>query len=149
MQISSRFTIALHIFAAMDVFGKDYKITSDFLAGSIQVNSVIIRNILSQLRNAGLIKVSRGTGGAELAKAPEEITFYDIYAAVESVEDGKLFMLDDIQDAMEKEMRRYTVADLNGGIEDLIGAETSENQIGVEAENQAGTENQAGAETEV
>ena len=129
MQISSRFTIALHIFAAIDVFGKDYKITSDFLAGSIQVNSVIIRNILSQLRNAGLIKVSRGTGGAELAKAPEEITFYDIYAAVESVEDGKLFrfhknpnpdcpvgrnihlllddMLDDIQDAMEKEMKRY------------------------------------------
>ena len=160
MQISSRFTVALHIFAAMDVFGKDYKITSDFLAGSIQVNSVIIRNILSQLRNAGLIKVSRGTGGAELAKAPEEITFYDIYAAVESVEDGKLFrfhknpnpdcpvgrnihlllddMLDDIQDAMEKEMKRYTVADLNGGIEDLIGAE---------AENQAGTENQTGAET--
>ena len=171
MQISSRFTIALHIFAAMDVFGKDYKITSDFLAGSIQVNSVIIRNILSQLRNAGLINVSRGTGGAELAKAPEEITFYDIYAAVESVEDGKLFrfhknpnpdcpvgrnihlllddMLDDIQDAMEKEMKRYTVADLNGGIEDLIGAETSENQIGVEAENQAGTENQAVTETEV
>lgn len=153
MQISSRFTIALHIFAAMDVFGKDYKITSDFLAGSIQVNSVIIRNILSQLRNAGLITVCRGTGGAELAKAPEEITFYDIYAAVESVEDGKLFrfhknpnpdcpvgrnihlllddMLDDIQDAMEKEMKRYTVADLNGGIEDLIGAET-ENKISTE-----------------
>ena len=186
MQISSRFTIALHIFAAMDVFGKDYKITSDFLAGSIQVNSVIIRNILSQLRNAGLINVSRGTGGAELAKAPEEITFYDIYAAVESVEDGKLFrfhknpnpecpvgrnihlllddMLDDIQDAMEKEMKRYTVADLNGGIEDLIGAEaenqagtettenqtgveTTENQAGTEAENQADTENQTGAET--
>ena len=187
MQISSRFTIALHIFAAMDVFGKEYKITSDFLAGSIQVNSVIIRNILSQLRNAGLINASRGTGGAELAKAPEEITFYDIYAAVESVEDGKLFrfhknpnpecpvgrnihlllddMLDDIQDAMEKEMKRYTVADLNGGIEDLIVAETSENQIdaettenqigvettenqaGTEAENQADTENQTGAET--
>ena len=172
MQISSRFTIALHIFAAMDVFGKDYKITSDFLAGSIQVNSVIIRNILSQLRNAGLINVSRGTGGAELAKAPEEITFYDIYAAVESVEDGKLFrfhknpnpecpvgrnihlllddMLDDIQDAMEKELKRYTVADLNGGIEDLIGAE-AENQAGTETtENQTGveTKNQAGAETE-
>ena len=49
-------------------------------------------------------------------------------------------MLDDIQDAMEKEMKRYTVADLNGGIEDLISAETTENQAGVETENQAGTE---------
>ena len=26
MQISSRFTIAIHIFACIDVFGKDYKI---------------------------------------------------------------------------------------------------------------------------
>lgn len=145
MQISSRFTIALHIFAAMDVFGKDYKITSDFLAGSIQVNSVVVRNIMSQLRNAGLIKISRGTGGAELARSPEEITFYDIYAAVESIEDGRLFrfhknpnpecpvgknihlllddILDDIQDAMETEMKRYTVADLDDGIENLIAAE--------------------------
>lgn len=141
MQISSRFTIALHIFAAMDVFGKDYKITSDFLAGSIQVNSVVVRNIMSQLRDAGLIKISRGTGGAELARSPEEITFYDIYAAVESIEDGRLFrfhknpnpdcpvgknihlLLDDIQDAMETEMKRYTVADLDDGIENLIAAE--------------------------
>ena len=145
MQISSRFTIALHIFAAMDVFGKDYKITSDFLAGSIQVNSVVVRNIMSQLRNAGLIKISRGTGGAELARSPEEITFYDIYAAVESIEDGRLFrfhknpnpecpvgknihlllddILDDIQDAMETEMKRYTAADLDDGIENLIAAE--------------------------
>ena len=59
-------------------------------------------------------------------------------------------MLDDIQDAMEKEMKRYTVADLNGGIEDLIGAE-AENQAGTETtENQTGveTKNQADAETE-
>ncbi len=145
MQISSRFTIALHIFAAMDVFGGDYKITSDFLAGSIQTNPVIIRNILAQLRNAGLVYIQRGSGGAEIAKDPEEITFYDIYSAVESVEDGKLFrfhsnpnpdcpvgrnihnlldeMLDDIQSAMEQEMKRYTVADLDYGIESLVTSE--------------------------
>ena len=145
MQISSRFTIALHVFAAIDYFGNDYKITSEFLAGSIQTNPVIIRNILSQLRDSGLVHISRGTGGAELAKAPEEITFYDVYTAVESVEDGKLFkfhknpnpvcpvgrnihsllddVLDDIQDAMEQEMRRYTVADLDTGLMRLIEAE--------------------------
>ena len=147
MQISSRFTIALHIFAAMDVFGDDYKITSDFLAGSIQTNPVIIRNILAQLRNAGLVLIQRGSGGAQLAKTPEEISFFDIYSAVESVEDGKLFrfhnnpnpdcpvgrnihnllddMLDDIQSAMEREMKRYTVADLDYGIESLVRAEVS------------------------
>ena len=38
MQISSRFTIALHIFACVEVFGDEYRITSDFLAGSINTN---------------------------------------------------------------------------------------------------------------
>lgn len=148
MQISSRFTIALHIFAAISVFGSDYKITSDFLAGSIRTNPVIIRNVLSQLRNAGLVKISRGTGGAEFARDPEEITFYEIYAAVEPVEDGRLFrfhknpnpacpvgrnihgllddILDDIQDAMEQEMRHYTAADLADGIGHLIAQEGNE-----------------------
>lgn len=32
-------------------------------------------------------------------------------------------MLDDIQEAMEKEMKRYTVADLEFGIEDLLAKE--------------------------
>ena len=141
MQISSRFTIALHIFACIDVFGKDYKITSEFLAGSIQTNPVIIRKILSQLKEAGLIRVRRGTGGCELAKEPADVTFLDIYRAVEAVADGKLFrfhdspnpecpvgrnihallddMLLDFQAALEAEMKLYTLRDLNMGIEEL------------------------------
>lgn len=64
MQISSRFTMAIHIFACIDTFEKDYKITSDFLAESVNVNPVIIRKLLSQLKGAGLITVKRGSGGA-------------------------------------------------------------------------------------
>ena len=52
MQISSRFTIALHIFTCVDVFKDECKVTSDFLAGSINTNPVIIRKILTQLKNA-------------------------------------------------------------------------------------------------
>ena len=48
MQISSRFTIALHIFTCVEVFKDEYRITSDFLAGSINTNPVIIRNILTK-----------------------------------------------------------------------------------------------------
>ena len=33
MQISSRFTVALHIFTCVDTFKDEYKVTSDFLAG--------------------------------------------------------------------------------------------------------------------
>ena len=35
MQISSRFTIAVHIFMCIHIFEKDHRITSDFLADSI------------------------------------------------------------------------------------------------------------------
>ena len=78
MQISSRFTLAIHIFACIDTFGSEHKITSDFLAGSTNVNPVIIRKILGQLKGAGLIEVARGTGGTTVTKPLNEITFLDI-----------------------------------------------------------------------
>ena len=142
MQISSRFTVALHIFACVDVFKDDYKVTSDFLASSINTNPVIIRKILSQLKSAGLITVARGTGGITVNKPLERITFFDVYQAIEPVENGSLFhfhdapnpdcpvgrnihaLLDDklkaIQDAMEDEMRKYTLADLRTGMKELL-----------------------------
>ena len=145
MQISSRFTVALHIFACVDVFKDDYKVTSDFLASSINTNPVIIRKILSQLKGAGLITVARGTGGITVNKPLEEITFFDVYQAIEPVENGSLFhfhdapnpdcpvgrnihaLLDDkltaIQNAMEDEMRKYTLADLREGMHDLLAKE--------------------------
>ncbi len=134
MQISSRFTIAIHIFACVETFGEEYKITSDFLASSINVNPVIIRKILSQLRNAGLIEVARGTGGTTVTRPVDKITFYDVYEAVDLLEEGTLFhfhenpnpccpvgknihtALDDklvcIQRAMEDEMKKFTIADV-------------------------------------
>ena len=45
MQISSRFTMAIHMFACIDTF-TEQKMTSDFMAGSIGTNHVIVRKIL-------------------------------------------------------------------------------------------------------
>lgn len=134
MQISSRFTLAVHIFACIDTFQGSYKITSDFLAGSTNVNPVIIRKILGQLKAAGLVEVARGSGGAAIRKPLNEITFLDIYDAVECVEKGELFhfhenpstacpvgrnihlILDDkllrVQEAMEKELASITLEDV-------------------------------------
>ena len=145
MQISSRFTIALHIFTCVDVFKDERKVTSDFLAGSINTNPVIIRKILSQLKNAGLITVARGTGGIELTKDLSEITFYDVYEAIGAVENGDLFhfhespnpecpvgrnihaLLDSklktIQSALENELKRYTILDLRTGMTELLEKE--------------------------
>lgn len=72
----------------MEMFKEEYKVTSDFLASSINVNPVIIRRILAQLRDAGLIEVKRGTGGAAVIKPLNEITFLDVYRAVECIEDN-------------------------------------------------------------
>lgn len=134
MQISSRFTLAIHIFACVDIFKNDYKVTSDFISKSTNVNPVIIRKILLQLRNAGLIEVARGTGGTKITRPLSEITFLDIYRAVECVEDNTLFhfhenpnekcpvgrnihnVLDDklqrVQTAMERELQSITLEDV-------------------------------------
>ena len=142
MQISSRFTLAVHIFACIDVFKNEYKITSDFLAGSTNVNPVIVRKILGQLKEAGLVEVARGSGGASIPKPLNEISFLDIYNAVECVENGELFhfhenpnidcpvgrnihaVLDDklmrVQKAMETELSSITLEDIRRETKELI-----------------------------
>ena len=133
MQISSRFTIALHI----------YKITSDFLSSSINVNPVVIRRILQKLKSAGIITVARGNvGSMEINKDLKDITFYDVYKAVDCVDDEGLFhfhenpnplcpvgrnihnvldkRLDAIQQAMENEMKKSTLADVINETSQLI-----------------------------
>lgn len=142
MQISSRFTLAVHIFACIDMFKDDYKVTSDFLAGSTNVNPVIVRKILGQLKAAGLVEVARGSGGASIPKPLDEISFLDIYNAVECIEHGELFhfhenpnancpvgrnihvVLDDrlmqVQKAMEAELSSITLEDVIRDTRELI-----------------------------
>lgn len=135
MQISSRFTIAIHILICVDLYGADEPATSESLAGSIGAHPVVIRRILGQLRRAGLIRVARGReGGAHIARPLTEITLADIFRAVESIGDDTLFSfhenpnpacpvgrnihnvldsrLDAIQRAMEREMEQTTLADV-------------------------------------
>ena len=91
MQITSKFTVAVHILTCIDIFGGQMRVTSDFLSGSTGVNAVIVRNVLGQLRKAGIVETRQGSGGAHLAKALDEITLYDIYKAVDCVDDEGLF----------------------------------------------------------
>ena len=134
MQISSRLTIAIHILTAIDTFQNNYKVTSEFLATSINVNAVIIRRTMQSLKGAGLIEVKRGTGGMAIAKPMNQITLLDIFNAVEPLENGRLFHfhenpntacpvgrnihagLDDklfsIQAAMEDKMKSITLEDV-------------------------------------
>ena len=133
MKITSRFTVAVHTLLAIHTFEQTEKTTSDFLAASVNVNPVVIRRILLSLKAAGMIEVKAGSGGARIVKNLNDITLYDVYRAVDSV-DGGLFRfhespnpncpvgknihalldrrLDAAQAAMENELRRTTLADL-------------------------------------
>ncbi len=91
MQITSKFTAAVHILTCIEIFGGEMRVTSDFLSGSTGVNAVIVRNVLGQLREAGIVETRQGSGGANLAKALDEITLYDIYKAVDCTDDTGLF----------------------------------------------------------
>ncbi len=87
MQISTKFTIAIHILVAIDYFGDQETVNSASLADSIGSNPVIIRNLMSELKHAGLIDTKRGPGGIKLLKPLDQITFYDVYLAVEKNKD--------------------------------------------------------------
>ena len=134
MQISSRFTVAVHVLICIEMFKNDHKVTSDFLASSVNANPVVIRRLLQQLKAAGIVRVVRGTGGADTARPIDQITLLDIYNAVECVDDGELFhfhenpnqrcpvgrnihavldvRLEKIQGAMENVMKSVTIQDI-------------------------------------
>lgn len=141
MQISSRFTMAIHMFACIDTFS-DQKMTSDFMAASIGTNPVIVRKLLQQLKAAGLIEVSRGTGGVTITRPLDKITFLDVYKAVECAPDEELFhfhenpnqkcpvgknihkVLDNrllkVQKEMEDELASMTLADVKTDVDKCI-----------------------------
>lgn len=139
MQISSRFTIAVHILLCIESFSPTQKVTSELLAGSAQVNPVVVRKILGQLKTAGLVDVARGSGGATLAVSAKEITLLDIYRAVECVNHEGLFhfhenpnpdcpvgrnihrvldgKLTEVQTAMERELSATTLEDVKNSLD--------------------------------
>lgn len=146
MQIGSKFTIGVHVITAIDYFKEMDRVNSEFLAGSIGVNPVIVRSVISQLREAGLLQTQRGSSGAELAKKLDEITLYDVYKAVGSVnEEEGLFhfheqpnpdcpvgrnihqvlghRLTEAEKAMEDKLRSTTLADI---VEDTKRAVSNE-----------------------
>ena len=79
MQITNRFTIAVHIITAIDYFQDKEKVTSSFLACSVGANPLIVRNVMRKLKEAGIIDISQGKSGIALARKLDEVTFYDIY----------------------------------------------------------------------
>jgi len=83
MPTSSRFAVAVHVLTLMAWAG-DEPLKSEYVAGSVNTNAVVIRRILSALARAGLVTSQTGAaGGSRLARKASEITLRDVYRAVE------------------------------------------------------------------
>ncbi len=81
---NTRLSTALHILAIM-AHNKGELVTSDWIAGSVQINPVIIRKEMALLKKAGLVESVAGKeGGSKLAKSADKIKLSEVYLAIKN-----------------------------------------------------------------
>ena len=82
--MNGRFPIAVHILTLLNKAGSEL-LSSDYIAGSININPALARKEISNLRNYGLIVSKEGkSGGYSLSKSSKQITLADVYLAVKT-----------------------------------------------------------------
>lgn len=79
--MNGRFPIAIHIMTLLCHLKE--QLSSDFIAGSLNINPVLVRKALKELIAQGLVVSREGkNGGYQLAKPPEAITLAEIYRSL-------------------------------------------------------------------
>lgn len=79
---NSSFSISVHILTLL-AGAKGELLSSDYMAGSININPVLVRKELKNLREHGLVATKEGkNGGTYLNKAASDIYLSDVYEAV-------------------------------------------------------------------
>ena len=79
---NGRFAISLHILTLL-YKSKGEVLSSDYIAGSININPVLVRKEITQLRKAGYVDSKEGkNGGCFLIKAAKEINLADVFKSV-------------------------------------------------------------------
>jgi len=78
--------MAVHVLAVL-AYKEGDRVTSAFLAGSVNTNPVIIRRLLLSLQRAKLVDTCKGAGsGSRLNRSPGRINLAEVYQAVEEAE---------------------------------------------------------------
>jgi Rrf2 family protein len=135
MNTNQRFAVSVHILTLLAA--SDGLLTSAAIAESVVTNPVVIRRTLASLRERGLVRSRPGVnGGWRLLRAPGKIGLCEVYRSLE--QEGVLAMhshpnkkcrvgahirdsLNEVftaaQMEMEKELGKYTVADI---LEDVL-----------------------------
>ena len=82
--MNGRFQISTHILTLL-CNAESNVLSSDYIAGSVNVNPVLVRKELSNLIKHGLVVSKEGkSGGYELAKHASLITMADVYRTVQT-----------------------------------------------------------------
>lgn len=77
-----RFAISMHILVLLTESNEEW-LPSDYLAGSMNINPVLVRKEISNLRKHGIIISKEGkNGGCSLAKPADKIHLSDVYRIV-------------------------------------------------------------------
>jgi Rrf2 family protein len=81
--LSSKLTVGVHILTLL-ASTPDRAQTSEYIAGSVNTNPVVIRRLLGLLREAGVVESHGGHGGGwRIVRPAERITLLDVLRAVE------------------------------------------------------------------
>ena len=90
MAANSQFAVAIHVLSILAKSGEE-RVKSDYIAGSVNTNPVVIRRLLSNLQEAGLVVSQVGAaGGTTLARQPKDIRLSEVYNALPC---GEVFAL--------------------------------------------------------
>ncbi|WP_281226466.1 RrF2 family transcriptional regulator [Flavobacterium aquiphilum] len=77
--ISGKFAITIHILTLLSKFPDEY-LSSDFIAGSMNVHPVLVRKEISNLKKNHIVESKEGkNGGTRLLKSSSKITLDDIF----------------------------------------------------------------------
>ena len=75
--------MAVHVLAVL-AYKQGDRVTSSYLAASVNTNPVIIRRLLLTLQKAKLVDTSKGAGsGSRLERSPTRISLAEVFNAVE------------------------------------------------------------------
>lgn len=144
MKYSYKLSDAIHLLSYLVIY-HDGDLSSKAIADSIQSNPSIVRQLMSDLRQAGIIATQKGRAHPTLKKAPSEISLYDIFQALQmdhqlfhtdpetnpkcivgaNIQDSLKHFYGEIQDFAYMRMRQISLADV---ICDLLERHESKNK---------------------
>lgn len=77
--VSGKFAITTHVLVLLAKFKNEY-ISSEFIAGSINIHPVLVRKEIINLKKHKVVEGKEGkNGGVKLIKKPAEITMKDVF----------------------------------------------------------------------